>query len=769
MAESEHIPAADEGPADSKPKFAETENDLEALRKTVEDAASISGGLWLSYLFVLFYFAVAAGAVTHVDLLLENPVKLPFLGVELPLKAFFFLAPILFLINHAYMLVNLVILAAKTGAFQEELVKQFPGACGGAAATREGLRRQLPSNILVQFLAGPADVRKGVLGMLLKTIAWITIVIGPVLLLLMIMVQFLPYHLEWLTWTHRLVILADVLLLWALWPRVLAGRSDFRGPAFLRYKTAALASLILLGIAFTAATFPGERLDDWIGERQWIPPNPVTAWLGQEDSGNATWTSFHNLLFNSRIYRIHVSNRSLFYTTLDLTGFDVLSAKHIDDTKRLAFLDSTLILKGRHLEHADFMYANLPKVDFEWAYLSNGLFDFAQLGGAKFAGATLQGASFDFARLQGADFDKAQAQGASFDFAQLQGASFQWGTQLQGASFDFAQLQGVPLAMAQLQGASLAMAELRGASLDLTELAGASLYKARLQGASLVNTRLQGAMLDGANLSGASFFAAQFQGASLKNVKLTGASLMGPYAWRARLEPESMEGTKILNPKWGKEYYYFELDGSEHEQSDETLWTEKKYHELKETIERNVPAGVRVHAGSIVLEMYGQDAQQAGTGGLGAALKRIESLDPSKPFEFEAEASESQKRMEANTIRVHEGKYSPEELRIGKRVSEQHPKALAAVIKELVCSGDANAVYILLGRSKIDHTKSHSSDEKTGLLARIDETDGHASALVDEILEPKCPVSIELTEDDKARLRAIKTKKEAEERTARKK
>src|SRR5262245_13577186 len=98
----------------------------------------------------------------------RKPLKLPFLGVELPLKAFFFLAPILFLINHAYMLVNLVILAAKIGAFQEELVKQFPDACGGAAATREGLRRQLPSNILVLFLAGPADLRNGVLGMLLK-------------------------------------------------------------------------------------------------------------------------------------------------------------------------------------------------------------------------------------------------------------------------------------------------------------------------------------------------------------------------------------------------------------------------------------------------------------------------------------------------------------------------------------------------------------------------------------------------------------------------
>jgi hypothetical protein len=57
-------------------------DDLEAIKKAVDDAAAVGGGLWLSYLFVLFYLAVAAGAVTHKDLFFENPVKLPFLNIE---------------------------------------------------------------------------------------------------------------------------------------------------------------------------------------------------------------------------------------------------------------------------------------------------------------------------------------------------------------------------------------------------------------------------------------------------------------------------------------------------------------------------------------------------------------------------------------------------------------------------------------------------------------------------------------------------------------
>jgi hypothetical protein len=63
---------------------------VEAIKATVDDAASVDGGLWLSYLFTLFYLAVAAGAVTHAYLFLRKAVKLPFLtDIELPLLAFF--------------------------------------------------------------------------------------------------------------------------------------------------------------------------------------------------------------------------------------------------------------------------------------------------------------------------------------------------------------------------------------------------------------------------------------------------------------------------------------------------------------------------------------------------------------------------------------------------------------------------------------------------------------------------------------------------------
>jgi hypothetical protein len=52
----------------------------------------------------LLYLAIAVGSVTHRDLLFENPVKLPFLNADLPVRVFFVVGPGLFLIVHAYVL-----------------------------------------------------------------------------------------------------------------------------------------------------------------------------------------------------------------------------------------------------------------------------------------------------------------------------------------------------------------------------------------------------------------------------------------------------------------------------------------------------------------------------------------------------------------------------------------------------------------------------------------------------------------------------------------
>jgi hypothetical protein len=115
------------------PALASKANDLEALRSAVIDAASVGAGFWLSYLFVLFYLLIAVGGVRHRDLFFENPVKLPFLNVELPLVEFFGFGPLMFLIVHAYVLLHFVLLADKVEVFHSELkAKSTKSACAPA-------------------------------------------------------------------------------------------------------------------------------------------------------------------------------------------------------------------------------------------------------------------------------------------------------------------------------------------------------------------------------------------------------------------------------------------------------------------------------------------------------------------------------------------------------------------------------------------------------------------------------------------------------------
>jgi hypothetical protein len=76
-------PAA-EYAAESTPPMVTKEGDLEAFRAAVVDAASVSGGLWFTYLSVLLYLLIAVGSVTNKDLFLESPIKLPFMNVDLP-------------------------------------------------------------------------------------------------------------------------------------------------------------------------------------------------------------------------------------------------------------------------------------------------------------------------------------------------------------------------------------------------------------------------------------------------------------------------------------------------------------------------------------------------------------------------------------------------------------------------------------------------------------------------------------------------------------
>ncbi|TPK65284.1 pentapeptide repeat-containing protein [Mesorhizobium sp. B2-4-19] len=494
-------------------------NDIGAARSALDSAASMARGLWISFISLSAYLAIAIGSVTHRMLFLEEPLQLPIINIKLPLVAFFWIAPILFLVLHAYLLLHLKFAGDNIREW-ERLTKLglrgLPDVDEGQAI-EDSLRMQLPNFLLVQMLVPPKANRAGIIYLALTATVLITVIVGPVLLLSLIQLQFLPYHNWAVTWVHRLLIVADLGLIGLLWPLVL-GRPirSWRTPFQLATYVCAIA---MLWISIIIATFPGERMYQSSG-------------LGIQ--------MLRSYLFEGSTNEVDGRSNSWFSNRLVLTGQHFVDLG--DDA--LKNTETTQSFRGRHLEQAVLIRADLRKADFTDAFMDEAILDRAKLGGARFGcGRTGKSDDQDIS-------DCTKLRGASFELAELQGVIFQR-ARLQGAKFQSADLQGASLSGAALQGASLEGANLRGALLDHAWLQGASLYESKLEGAILGMAHLEAANLDWAQLRGAMLFGAELQGASFLHTDFTGAKLDNALVWRIRAPmPENFEFVTSSQISW---------------------------------------------------------------------------------------------------------------------------------------------------------------------------------------------------------------------------
>jgi hypothetical protein len=323
------------------------------LLKAVNEASGKAFALWVTFLTVGTYLAIAIGTTTHLQLLLAGPVKLPLLGVDMPLFAFYGFAPPLFVVLHLYVLMQLYLLA--------RLLRRFDGQLQNAIMLeldRGTIRDQLDKFVFTQALIGaPQDQ---IVRWFLRAVVWLSFVIGPVLLLFGFLIRFLPYHSSLVTILQYGMLLLDMALLLLLWPEIIntsVRRSPLsRGRRFWQFTfrgigwcAASVTFLILMGV--------------------WI--------LG---FGNSL------VLVNERLVEA--------------------------DEDKLSKLAVTLSLRGRNLEGgsfsgADFRKADLSKVNLAGADLRDARLDearlrFADLSRAELDGASLRGADLSGATLEGA-------------------------------------------------------------------------------------------------------------------------------------------------------------------------------------------------------------------------------------------------------------------------------------------------------------------------------------------------------------------------------
>ena len=481
---------------------------LSALQMAVNDSAGKAALLWTSFMTLGAYLLIATGSVRHRELFLNSSIKLPVLGVELPVTGYFLVAPMIFLIFHFYLLLQLDALSEKAADYNVVLHDNIK-----VAADRRRMRWQLDDFPLLQYLAGVRERRTGLVGELQILISWITIVLFPLAVLLQLQIVFLPYHSVSITWLHRICLIADLGLISLFWHQF-RRRSQINRP---RRRIPLLAieiggAILILVFSLSLATFPGELMYR----------NPIAKLIDRAVSfvfrDEAITASRY--FFEGDVDGVTGQSGSLFANRIVLPD-----ERFFDPSKKT---DTSVSLRGRNLRGAVLPRADLSFADFTGATLEE----------ASFLGATLQRARFGCAaklQLSLGDQIRERAKAESCDdehTTNLRGADFSQAL-MHGAQLNHAKLRGARFVSAMMQGASADKADLTGATFTYARMEGASLVNATLLAASFVATQMQGTDLSEANLSDALLLDAQLQGAKLKGAKLNRAVLRDAGLYRA--------------------------------------------------------------------------------------------------------------------------------------------------------------------------------------------------------------------------------------------
>ncbi len=532
---------------------------------------------------LIAYMVISLGGITHVDLLLDNKLTLPIVGVEIPLTGFAGFAPALLLLVHVGLLIQHVLLGFKYREFNKAL-----------SNTEAKFEFQHPDRHLVhnymfaQLVGGP--LHPPMLVLVMRASIVVTFIFAPVFVFLFFQITFLPIHNEWLTGFHRAWLLADISALAAAAPFFQFANVRWSGKKYPTNRIGKLwgtslpalwGGLAVIAISFSGlvATIPGEPFDNWISGL----PSPLTIERG--DRKILALTSF---LFEGEIPEDSDRPNSWFTRNIVVVDTDLVSDRETGEG------EVTL-----RLRHRDLRYAILDRSDLHQADLSGANMRGVSAQGVNFQGAVLQRtnlneANLRFANFEGANLQRVELVDANLQYANLLSTNFEclgpWsgdseetqatgcsnlsGADLRNAWLQYTNLRGANMVGVWLQNATLDFADLScivehvssRSSTDLKEyeyctdlsdsiwfstnaefinLAGVDLVWSTINWSDLSFSELRqveaiGANMDGTQFVGANFFQSDFTAASLVSANLTGASLDA-----ANFRGSNLDGAKL--------------------------------------------------------------------------------------------------------------------------------------------------------------------------------------------------------------------------------
>jgi len=517
-----------------------------SLLEAVNASSATARGAWVLFLAITTFILVAVAGVTHRDLLLNTKVDLPILQVEIELTRFFLFAPILLLFVHFGMLIQHVMLSRKTLEFDRSI-----RAMEATRRPTHPLRLELHSYFFTQALAGPH--RGWLLASFLHAMIWISLVVLPVMVMLFTQVVFLPYHDVFITWVHRIVLVADMGILLAVGVFLRRTEASFI-QAFFRTMRRHPANFAITGSLFTivailsffVATIPGEYLDQ-------LRPKPTEKTTIQQAAAAPTLAVSAAEYLSSSRDSLKAALEEMFSRNLIVTDVDIVKE---DGAAADGF---TVVLRDRNLRNA-----RLDRSDLQGADLAGVDFRGASLIGTDLRNANLTCSPKRCVRLDGADLTEIKLNNANLSNANLEKAVL-LRAELRSADLSSADLSAADLSNADLRrakltdevnlfGAEMPGANLRGAYLGGVNLHGANLSSAKLQGAYMAWVNAYGVDLSNAELDGAYMNGAQLQGANLDNASMIGTDLSNATIWQTTppspfvFQLSRTDGVKLIPP-----------------------------------------------------------------------------------------------------------------------------------------------------------------------------------------------------------------------------
>ncbi len=528
------------------------------LLAAVNDAAMAVRNGWIFFVGMMAFFFIAVAGVTHQDLLLNSPVKLPLIQIDIELTRFFQFAPLAVVLFHFGILLQYIMLAGKTLALHE-ILKTEEEKTGNRT---HPIRLEMSSYFFVQAMAGPA--RSPVLSIFLRAMTVLTLGLLPLTLLIYFQTTYLAFHDPVVTWAHRLYVLADLFVLLIIGVFTRFPNKLFRQAfsSYIRYHSSGIFLTLLISLAalfysFCIATIP----DSWLDRKMTALSRGTPLHVSVPYGTVGTMQNRHAFLptawlFEGRVSEMSGRASSWFSRNLIVTDVDLVPYVNAEREKAN---EVSLHLRGRDLRYANFSQSDMHRADFKeanlkQANLSQTNLSFARLRGARMYKVDLRNADLSHADLRWAKLKKSDLRQATLVRANLSSANLETvnltDANLEGSKLQWANLLGANMEKVNLRKATISQANLQSVNLNGAEMQGADLFKANLNGAVLRNAHMQQAILLWARMVAADLRGAKLQGSDLRSTNmalsdLRGADLQGVDLVSATLKDADLRNVSV--------------------------------------------------------------------------------------------------------------------------------------------------------------------------------------------------------------------------------